>query len=128
LEGLITLTQPSPSAFQKVGSSPPPPHLFDVKDGAEPPAPGQGPEDLHGGVLALGVGLVLAALAGHAHLRVALVHQHAVDALRVHAARVLVRRLAVAARHLRQVRRDDLHLSDWPVDLEEGNKKLPFSF
>lgn len=56
----------------------------------------------------------------------ALVQQHAVDALRVHPARVLVGGLAVAAWDLRQVGRDDQHLANRPVDLirRQGEDRL----
>lgn len=96
-----------------------PSYLPDIVDATEPPAARQRPEDLHRSVLALGKALVLAPLSCRTDLRVALVHQHAVDTLRVHAARVLVRGLAVTARDLRQVRGHDLHSPYRPVDLEE---------
>lgn len=92
-------------------------YLLDVRHGTQTPAAGQRSVDLHRTVLPLGEGLVLAPLPCSAHLRVALVHQHAVDALRVGAARVLVRGLAVATRDLREVGCDDLHLPNWPVYL-----------
>lgn len=92
-------------------------YLLDVRHGTQTPAAGQRSVDLHRTVLALGEGLVLAPLPCGAHLGVALVHQHAVDALRVGAARVLVRGLAVATRDLREVGRDDLHLPNRPVHL-----------
>lgn len=57
---------------------------------AKAPASCQSPEDLHLAVLAFGEGLVQAAIARWAHLGVALVHQHAVNTLRVDATRVLV--------------------------------------
>lgn len=92
-------------------------YLLDVVTAAQAPAPGQRPEDFHLRVLALGEALVLARLPRWADLRVAFVEEHAVDALRVHAAGVLVRRSAVAAWDLRQVGRNDLHFADWSVHL-----------
>lgn len=75
-------------------------NLLDVGHAAQAPSSRERAEDLHVTVLPLGEALVLAALACRAHLRVALVHQHAVDALRVDAAGVFIRGLAVAARDL----------------------------
>lgn len=77
-------------------------------------------------VLTLGEGLVLTSLPRHTHLRVAFVHQHAVDALRVDAAGVLIRGLTVATWDFGQVRCDDLHFSYWPVHLME--RKTGFFF
>lgn len=98
-------------------------YLLDVRHTDQTPAPGQRSEDFHRCVLALCEGLVLTPLPRHTHLRVALVHQHPVDALRVDAARVLVRRLTVAARDLRQVGGKDLHLTNWPVDLTDRRRR-----
>lgn len=56
-------------------------HLFNIVHAAQTPASGQGPEDLHLTALAFGEALVQAALACGTHLRMALVQQHAVDAL-----------------------------------------------
>lgn len=93
-------------------------YLPDVCLGLQAPASGQRAEDLHLGVLALGEALVLAAFTSRTHQGVALVEQHAVDALRVQAAGVLVRGFAVAARYLGQVCREDLHLPHRPVHLQ----------
>ena len=86
------------------------PHLPDVPLGHQAPALAVRPDDLGLGVLALGEALVLAGLPRGADLRVALEHEHAVQTLRVRAARVLVGGLAVALGDLRDVRRVDLHL------------------
>lgn len=95
-------------------------HLFNAPLGAQPPAAALGFDDLGVGVEPLGEALVLAALPGRAHLRVALVLQHPVEALGLQPARVLVRRFAVTARDLRQVGHLDLNLADHLVGL--GNK------
>lgn len=57
------------------------------------------------------------------YLRVTFVQQHAVDALRVHPTRTLIRRLAVTPRDLRQVGREDLHLPDGSIHLHESKKR-----
>lgn len=56
-------------------------HLFDVFHGKETPALAGSADDLSVRVLALGEVLVVAALAGWAYLRVALIQEHAVQAL-----------------------------------------------
>lgn len=56
----------------------------------------------------------------------ALVHQHAVDALRVDAAWVLICGLAVAAGDLGKVGSDDLDLTYGPVNLRE-TEKVPYA-
>lgn len=53
-----------------------------------------------------------------------LVEEHPVDTLRVHAARTLVGSFTVTARDLREVGREDLNLSYWPVHLEEKYNSL----
>lgn len=92
-------------------------YLLDVVTAAQAPASRQRPEDFHLRVLALGEALVLALFPRWADLRMAFVEQHAVDALRVHATRVLVCCFAVAAWDLGQVGRNDLHFADRSVHL-----------
>lgn len=58
---------------------------------------------------------------GFPYLRVAFVQQHAVDALGLHPTRALVCGLAVTARDLRQVGREDLHLSYRSIHLQTSN-------
>lgn len=55
-------------------------YLFDAPFGAQAPAAALGFDDLGVGVEPLGEALVLAALPSRAHLRVALVLQHPVEA------------------------------------------------
>lgn len=93
-------------------------YLPDVCFGLQAPASCQRAEDLYLRILALGEALVLAALASRTHHGVALVEQHAVDALGVQAAGILVCGFAVATRNLGQVCSEDLHLSHWPVHLQ----------
>lgn len=58
------------------------------------------------------------------YLRVTLVQQHAVDALRVHATRTFVGGLAVAAGDLREVGAEDLNLSDGAIHLSGWRKTV----
>lgn len=67
-----------------------PAHLLDVPQGNEPPAFSRGLDDLGVWVEPLGEVLVAAALPAGTYLRVALVLQHAVQTLRLEAARPLV--------------------------------------
>lgn len=66
--------------------------------------------------------MILASVPCRAHLRVTLVHQHTVNALRVDAARVLVKCLAVTSWNLREVSGDNLHLPNRPVYLRNRDK------
>lgn len=100
-----------------VPALPCPLHLFNAPLGAQPPAAALGFDDLGVGVEPLGEALVLAALPGRAHLRVALVLQHPVEALGLQPAGILVRGFAVTARDLRQVGHLDLNLPDHLVGL-----------
>lgn len=97
-------------------------HLLDVFQGEEAPALASRTDDLGVGVLALGEVLVVAALTGWAHLRVALVQEHAVQALRLEVARPLVRRLAVTLGDLGHVCRVHLHPPVRLVDLRNGRE------
>lgn len=67
-------------------------------------------------------GLVLTVLPCRAHLRVALIHEHAVYALWVDATRVLIGRFTVTAWDFRKVGSYDLHLSYWPVYLRDRDQ------
>lgn len=93
------------------------PYLFNIPLGDQAPAFALGPDGLGLGVLALGEALVLAALPGRAHLRVALVHQHAVQAFGVEATGVFIGGFAVALGDLRNIRCVDLHLPKGLIDL-----------
>lgn len=95
-----------------------PAHLLDVSQGDQPPAFPGGLDDLGVWVEPLGEVLVAAALAAGTHLRVALVLQHAVQALRLEAARPLVRRFAVTLGDLGDVGGVHLDLPHRFVDLE----------
>lgn len=123
-------------------------YLLDVMDAAKAPTPGQRPEDLHLAVLALGEGLVQAPITCRTHLqgtsislidwdwslrclfiqaatsylRVTLVQQHAVNALRVHPTWTLVSGLAVAAGDLWEVGTKDLNLSDRAIHLSRSKE------
>lgn len=101
------LSQPCPGSL----------YLFNAPFGPEAPPAALGFDDLGVGVEPLGEALVLAALPGRAHLGVALVLQHPVEALRLQPARVLIRRLAVTPGNLRQVGHLDLNLPDHLVGL-----------
>lgn len=92
--------------------------LLDVPQCDQPPAFARSLDDLGVGVAALGEVLVAAAIAAGAHLRVALILQHAVQTLRLEATRPLVWRLAVALGDLGDVGRKHLNLPNWLVDLE----------
>lgn len=74
-----------------------PRYLLNAPFGTEAPASPLCSDDFRIRVEPLCKALVLAAVPGRAHLRVTLVLQHAVQALGVQAAGVLVGRLAVAA-------------------------------
>lgn len=93
------------------------PYLFNVPLGDQAPAFALGPDGLGLGVLALGEALVLAALPGRAHLRVAFVHQHPVQAFGVEAAGVFIGGFAVALGDLRNIRCVDLDLPEGLIDL-----------
>lgn len=99
-------------------------YLSDICFGLQAPASSQRAEDLYLGILPLGKALVLAAHPGRADHGVAFIEQHAIDALGVQAARVFIRWFAVAARYLRQVRSEDLHLTHRSVHLERTRRTL----
>lgn len=96
------------------------PHLLNICFCPQAPTPLQGAENLHLGVLALGEALVLTAPSSRAHRGVTLIQQHAVDAFRVDATRVLIGGFTVATGDFRQVRGEDLHPAYWAVHL--GNR------
>ena len=102
-------------------------YLLDVRHSTQAPAAGQRPVNLHRCILALSEGLVLTTLPCRTHLRVALVHQHSINALRVDATWVLVRRFTVTTGDLGQVSSNDLHLPNWPVYLRDRDRRVMFS-
>lgn len=102
--------------------------LFEVLFGFKAPAAHLRLDHFHFRILAFAEALVEAALGGGTHLRVTLVLQCPVHALRFWRARVLVVRLAVAARDLRQVGHAHLHLPYGLVTLSMGENRYMLKY
>lgn len=98
-----------------------PAYLLNAPLGPEAPASSLSLDDLSVRVEPLREALVLTTLSSRAHLRVALILQHPVEALGLQATRVLVGGLAVTAGDLRQVSDLDLYLPDDFVGLESAS-------
>lgn len=115
VEGSLRSTGPD---LAPTSSAPLPQHLLNAPFGPEAPASSLRFDDFCIRVEPLCEALVLATISGWAHLRVTLVLQHSVQALRFQAARVLIGWLAVTAGNLWQVCNLDLYLSYDFVSLE----------
>ena len=94
-------------------------HLFNIHQRLEPPASWLCAIWSALWILALLEALVAAGLFGWAHRRAALIHQHAIQALRVGTARVFLIRFTLAARDLGQVCLVHLHVAHWHIDLKD---------
>lgn len=123
----IILYQSSPKSCQLLCVAPHQPtaqlpaYLLNAPLGPEAPASSLSLDDLSVRVEPLREALVLTTLSSRAHLRVALILQHPVEALGLQATRVLVGGLAVTAGDLRQVSDLDLYLPDDFVGLESAS-------
>lgn len=97
-------------------------HLLDVAQADQAPTFAGGLDNLGLWIQTFGEVLVTAALPTGTHLRVALVLQHAVQALRLKPTRPLARWLAVTFGDLRNVCGVHLNLADRFVDLKGGGR------
>lgn len=101
-------------------------HLLDVAQADQAPTFAGGLDNLGLWIQTFGEVLVTAALPTGTHLRVALVLQHAVQALRLKPTRPLARWLAVTFGDLRNVCGVHLNLADRFVDLKGGGGGITF--
>lgn len=94
-------------------------HLLNICFSPETPSPLQCAKNFNLWILALSEALVLAAASGRTYCGVALIEQHAVDALRVYPTRILVSSFTVATGNFRQVCSEDLYPAYRTVHLEK---------